>query len=387
MSMVYKELLLVAHLKHFKGIDGVYSYEPYVRELIYWSNLFDRIVLYTEMSTEKPSFALSRLPENIVVHDLGFVGGPGLLNNLKRVFRIPSVVTKLLIAYLKADLIHTRSSGIPTMAINVFNLLWNKPTIEKWATNSPPDPALGLMTALNYKLLVCVPSNTRVLVYAPVDHSRFVLSFPALFSSMELDRNRLMIDDNKWRLSERSYLCVSRLHKDKNVELLLDAVKYGIMSKELSEKFKVHIVGGGPQEYSIRSFVYDNGLEENIQLMGKMSFENTLKMMAESHFLIMPGINEGWGKVINEALSVDCIPLVVKGGNAENVMRRMENPGLLFENTPDSLVSTIKMALSTPMNIVHNWLEKGNRHNSNFTLENYIKVVEKTYDEITSLRH
>ena len=382
-----KNLVIVAHLKHYVKRGNFYSYEPYVRELAYWAVLFESITIYAEISTKREAFAIAQLPDNIFVQDIGFRSGPGFLNNLIRVVQIPRLFLKMFKVYRHAELIHTRSSGIPTMAINLYNLIWNKPTIEKWATNAPPDKALGLLTGWNYRLLNYSPSNTRVFVYAPVENERFILSFPALFSNQELDQYRSYVGKSKWLDPSREFVCVSRLHKDKNVGLLLDAVKLGIANKELDKDFKVSIVGGGPQEESILKFVIDNGLSDNIHVLGKLPFNSTLKIMAKSHYLIMPGINEGWGKVINEALSVDCIPLVVKGGNAERVMRRMEHPGLLFSNSPSSLVSTIKEAIDTPRERVDSWLKSGSYHNRLLTLESYIKKVEKTYDEITGLRH
>ena len=380
--MIFKELLIVAHLKHFKKFDGMYSYEPYVRELVYWAKIFDNIVLYTELTSEIPRFALSRLPENILIRDLHFESGPGIVKNIKRIIKTPLVLLRLFSAYRKAEVIHTRSSGIPTMAINVFNWIWNKPTIEKWATNCPPDRALGRMTDLNFKLLKYVPSNTRVMVYSNVKHHRFILSFPALFSGEELREYRGYSNKNKWGLGERKFICVARLHRDKNVELIFNSILHGVRMGIIEPGFSVTIVGGGPDEQEYRNLVEKYDLSDFITLVGKRSFNDTLRLMSENHFLIMPGINEGWPKVINEALTVDCVPIVVRGGNAEKVMNRMKNPGLLFENTPSSLISVIKEAKDMDQDIIKSWIERGSHYNCQYTLENYAELIKKTYVNI-----
>lgn len=380
--MINSRLTIFAFLKHYQIGDRHFSYEPYVRELIYWSEIFEEITLYTEVRKDNPVFSISELPPNILVESLYFRSGGGLKNNLIRILQLPILFFQIVFAYRKSELIHTRSSGFPTMIVNLLNLIFNKPTIEKWATNAPPDKKLGVLTSVNFRLLLLSPSNTRVFAYTEVRSKNFLLAFPALFSLKEIEIFRSYIPKNKWRQSERKFVSVARLHQDKNLDVIFESVRLGKLGNRLTPGFELYIIGDGPLFKEYDDFIIKNGLEGIIFLMGKMTYYDTIKFVSKCNFLIMPGVNEGWPKVINEALIVDTVPIVVSQGNAKVVMDRLDSPGLLFNDNSESLLSTIKLAESLSIEEIIEMLNIGNSKNKNLTLDKYKELIVNTFHDI-----
>lgn len=377
-----KKLTIFAFLKHYRIEGRCFSYEPYVRELIYWSEIFEEITLYTEVRNDKPVFSISELPSNILVKELCFKSGGGYKNNLLRIVQLPVLFFQIFFAYRKSELIHTRSSGFPTMIVNFLNIIYNKPTLEKWATNAPPDKKLGVLTSINFKLLLLSPSKTRVFAYTEVKSNFFLLAFPALFSSSEIEVFRTYIPKEKWGQYKRKFVCVSRLHQDKNLHVVFESILRGKEANRLSADFELFIVGDGPMYNYYKDFIVKHSLEGKIFLIGKLTFYDTINFVANCHFLIMPGVNEGWPKVINEALIVDTLPVVVSKGNAQVVMDRLDSPGLLFTDTPESLLNAIELAETLSIEEVLRLLHIGNSKNRNLTLEKYKELIINTFNDI-----
>lgn len=375
-------LTIFAFLKHYQIGDRYFSYEPYVRELIYWSEIFEKITLYTEVRKDNPVFSISELPPNIIVESLYFRSGGGLKNNLIRILQLPILFFQITLAYRKSELIHTRSSGFPTMIVNLLNIIFNKHTIEKWATNAPPDKKLGVLTSINFRLLLLSRSNTRVFAYTEVKSKNFLLAFPALFSVKEMEIFKSYIPKNKWQKPVRKFVCVARLHEDKNLDIVFESVRLGKWENRLTPGFELHIIGDGPLYEEYDDFINKNGLEGVIFLKGKMTYYDTVKFVSKCNFLIMPGVNEGWPKVINEALIVDTVPIVVSQGNAKIIMDRLDSPGLLFNHNSESLLSTIKLAESLSIKEIIEILNIGHRRNESLTLEKYKELIVNTFHDI-----
>ncbi len=384
MSSKFKKITIIAYLKHYESNGNYFSYEPYVREMIYWSQLFDEIILYTEVRKDTPAFSLKVLPSNIKVRKLFFNSGSGLKNNFLRLFQMPILFAQICFAYVNSEIIHTRSSGLPTMFVNLLNLVFNKVTLEKWATNAPPDAKLGFLTKMNFKLLLLSPTKTRVFTYTKVNHPSFVLAFPALLSNVEINNMVQNSSIAKWDVDFhfRSFVCVSRLHPDKNLDLIFSAISSSKKNSTLNKNFKLFIVGDGPFKDRYEDLIDKNGLKGVIILLGKLSFTDTLNEISKHHFLIMPGINEGWPKVINEALICKTVPLVVKGGSAEKIMERMEKPGLLFDNDLNSLINSINNTYELENSEIRELIDIGLTETKKLTLERYIELVKETYNDI-----
>lgn len=378
------KIAIVAHLPHYNNNNKWFAFEPYVREIEIWASLFGHVTIFTDVHKKKPSFSLGELPANCIVKPIYLKSGPGLINNLIRLFQLPIVFFQISFVYFKFSIIHTRTSGFPTIYVNLLNLLFNKPTIEKWATNYPPDKSLGILSKVNAWILYYSRSKTKVLVYRDIQKRSFVRFIPALFGNAELLKYQSEIDKIKWirKANDWIYVCVARLHPDKNLSLLIEGINNLVNGRVDFKGFKLQIIGEGPERESLTSKIVEYNLEKNIKLLGAKSYSEVISILQKSNFLIMPGINEGWPKVINEALACECVPIVVRGGNAERVMQFMDNPGLLFNPNPECLSESIENSQRMEMHQLLQMIENGSNSNQKMTLEEFKMKLEGVINEV-----
>lgn len=92
-----------------------------------------------------------------------------------------------------------------------------------------------------------------------------------------------------WKHPEQAVL-LAKFLKDKNID------------------FKLTMIGGvGNQKDIIDHLINDNGLQDNIILKGNIHFTEVRTLMEESEiFIFTSDFNEGWGAVLNEAMSSAC---------------------------------------------------------------------------------
>ena len=100
---------------------------------------------------------------------------------------------------------------------------------------------------------------------------------------------------------------VGRLLKLKKVFLLIKALN--VMNKE-KKNVHVSIVGDGPIKNTLIKYVKTRHIE-NIDFLGSINYKDVFKHLEKSDVLYL-GSNfyEGWGAVVNEAMSNACIPVV-----------------------------------------------------------------------------
>lgn len=97
---------------------------------------------------------------------------------------------------------------------------------------------------------------------------------------------------------------VGSLTHRKNVRVVLEALTR-LRRRHLDSFRIVHftIVGDGPQREMLERMVADNNLEEQVTFVGALPMEEARRVIAANDVLILPSIYDGWGAVVNEALS------------------------------------------------------------------------------------
>jgi glycosyltransferase involved in cell wall biosynthesis len=103
------------------------------------------------------------------------------------------------------------------------------------------------------------------------------------------------------------FLYVGRLSTEKGLDTLVTAMCTVV------EKFpnaQLNIVGAGPLEKLLRTWVEQQQLTHNVSLLGSMGIEQLEAQYAKATALILPSTSEPWGLVVNEALSFGC-PVIV----------------------------------------------------------------------------
>ena len=88
--------------------------------------------------------------------------------------------------------------------------------------------------------------------------------------------------------------CVKR----KGLDLLLRSLKY---LKELD--WGLRIIGDGPERMNLKNLASSLGMERRIAFSGSLPHVEAMRELACSDLLVLPSLWDGWGAVINEALS------------------------------------------------------------------------------------
>lgn len=122
---------------------------------------------------------------------------------------------------------------------------------------------------------------------------------------------------------------VARFINWKHPEMM---IKLAQSLKKECKKFHITMIGKGELWQEIKEKIDQEGLKEEISLAGNIS--NTLvreKMKESNIFVFTSDRGEGWGAVLNEAMSSGCAVVVSKDiGSAPYLIKDREN-GLLFK--------------------------------------------------------
>lgn len=141
---------------------------------------------------------------------------------------------------------------------------------------------------------------------------------------------------------------VGRLLENKNVGLLIDAVK---LVRRTKRDVRCIIVGDGPERAKLQAQVQKQGLENNVTFFNFISDHNELySLMKSSRMLVLPSIREGFGIVVVEANA--CGIPVITTSHEQNAARFLivegEN-GLLTGLSPRELAAKIRQILRSEM--------------------------------------
>jgi glycosyltransferase involved in cell wall biosynthesis len=377
-----KRLTIIAHLPHYRINNAWYSYEPYVREIEVWANLFDVIDIHTEIknSENKNSIPLKILPSKCNVQSVNIKSGPGLKNNLVRLLQLPFAVFKIFNIILNANFLHLRSPGITTFIANYLNIFFNKKSIVKWATVFEIIPQMTLIQKAELKYLKRPVSNTRVLIYGKSSHPNHIPFLPALMTIDELADIDANFKQRDWSKKIR-LICVGRLFRFKN----FDTVILGLI--QFKKRYPKHnweliLIGDGEDRVRIEKLILDGNLKNEVILKGKQPFNIVTKWFSKSHIAIMPGKYEGWPKIINEAWATGCIPFVVNFGNATYPFIYAGLEGFTYEPNDDDFATQLNKLFNLKDSEKLCLAEKGRSANSRMSLYNFENELAKIIDNL-----
>lgn len=143
------------------------------------------------------------------------------------------------------------------------------------------------------------------------------------------------------RASTLKILWVARFLKWKHPEQMLQLCEY-LDSKGYD--FEISMIGSGDLYETIKDRIVQRGLDRRIHLLGNMPNAQVCKIMRQHHiFCFTSDRNEGWGAVLNEAMSNGCCPVAANMiGSAPFLISHLQN-GLIYQsNTPESLCSCVE---------------------------------------------
>jgi len=143
-------------------------------------------------------------------------------------------------------------------------------------------------------------------------------------------------------------LWVGRLiHGKRTKDVIFLAKK--LMNRNLD--FTMNIIGSGKYERQLQMLVKLLGLSDKVHFLGAMTPDNVKKYMEKANiFLFTSNFKEGWGAVINEAMSSGCAVVTSHAAGCAPYLIRHKKNGLIYQagNTND-LYHKVRKLLDNPM--------------------------------------
>lgn len=139
-------------------------------------------------------------------------------------------------------------------------------------------------------------------------------------------------------------LFVGELAPHKGFDLLLHA-----LSTETGTDWILNVVGNGTHRSTYEALAQRLGLSSRVRWHGTMLNEDVRHLMAQADLFVLPSRFDGWGAVVNEALSVGT-PVVCSDACGSSDMIRHPDAGLVFDA---GSVSSLRGALRTRLGQGH----------------------------------
>ena len=145
---------------------------------------------------------------------------------------------------------------------------------------------------------------------------------------------------------------------------------------EISQLFRLIIVGDGPDQKMLESMVKNLGLERKVYLVGKKSQEELATYLAASEMFVLNSGYEGFSHQILEAMTVG-VPIITTavGGNKE-VIRQGENGFMVKYQDEFNLIEAIK-SLWQNSELREEFKKEGKKTVEHFSSEKMFKETVK----------
>lgn len=131
---------------------------------------------------------------------------------------------------------------------------------------------------------------------------------------------------------DKDFIAIGRLESQKNYHYLINSFH------DIKQKLK--IVGEGSQKEELQNFISELNL--NIEIVENINYDILIQKLKEYKFFILSSKYEGNPKVLLEAMSAGCIPLVSDIPNHTEIISHGKNGFIFSINSKSSLNKLIK---------------------------------------------
>ncbi|MBN8650219.1 MAG: glycosyltransferase [Cytophagales bacterium] len=339
-SPVFKARLgTITQTNHWLETGGeVIAYEPYVREMRVWADLFNDVEIFTPITTSPKkgslctyeranvSFRFARYDTRIF--SWGF---------LVRFFQLPVVFFQMAAFIWRHDFLLIRSPGHFSFMAHILVVLFRKKSITKFAGyfgyfNGERIPSI----LERYFIRNFLGKRNLVLVYGKSFKPNFISYFPLLLSKHEIQQLEMLNKDRATRDIFRFY-SLGRLTTVKGFDLAISGL--GELYKVQPElAWHYHLIGDGPEQEKLKMLAQSLGIGDRITFEGRQPYFTAMQMIKCADAVLMPGVMEGWPKVVVEAWIAGTVPVCANAGLLPQVINNERN-GYLFNPDPKSMAS------------------------------------------------
>jgi len=133
-------------------------------------------------------------------------------------------------------------------------------------------------------------------------------------------------------------LYVGRLANRKNVQLLVKAAE---LLKQHHTRFRVRIVGDGPERQDLERLAKDTGVSDIVEFYGRKADMELLELFQSSQVYVLPSRYEGMPLALLEALSCGLPSVVSDFAGAKHIIKNKFNGYILTGNDPKQLAGRL----------------------------------------------
>jgi glycosyltransferase involved in cell wall biosynthesis len=345
-----KCLGVVTHVPHWSGTDGTpWAYEPYVRELRLWADLFTRVEILAPFA-EGPMQGNQAPYErpNVVWRPFSYSLSYDPWSPLRRLTQVPALALQIDRLIADCDLIHLRSPGHPALVGQLLVRLRQKFSIAKWAGLFDSFPGERLPSRFERRLVRWCSDRHPVLIYGPTNHPNMIPFMPALMTDRELVRARHLSGGKNWSPPWR-LLSVGRLLAVKNFETAIRGLGE-LHERRPDLEWEYTLIGDGPEASALRELAVHCGIAERVHFTGALPFDEVQKYYASAQLVIMPGVMEGWPKIIAEAWAHRAVPVAAAAGLVPWILQGADY-GVPFRPTPRGLADALTTLMGDEMRL------------------------------------
>ena len=231
-----------------------------------------------------------------------------------------------------ADVVHVRGPGIPMFIGLLYSFFFRKKVwwfkyANNWVDSSSFFWRLQKVLLKRFKWIKVTING----VWS--NQPQHIVSFenPCLIKNNKIPLHKCEIN------KQVNIIYVGRLTAQKGVPGAIEALKL-FASKNQSYKLELTIIGEGELESFLRDYNTDIP-NFNVRYLGSLSKNMVLHTMGNSDLIILPTRSpEGFPKVIAEAMSVGCIPVVTNVSCIEQYVENNKNGFIIDCNNKDLIV-------------------------------------------------
>ena len=338
---------VVTHVPHWPGDGapgGALAYEPYVRELRVWARLFARVEVLAPaadgpVAGSQLAYGLPNVRWTPVRYSLSYARA----GQAARLLQLPALAVALARLARRSDVVLLRSPGHPALVGRLLADVLRVPHVTKWAGLFGAFPGERLPSRVERRMVE--RGRAPVLVYGAFDRPHLLSFPPALMTDAELAHAAALAAARAWTPPWR-ILAVGRLLDVKNFDLALRGLA-ALRAREPALPWTFTLVGDGPEEGALRRLAAEGGIADRVTFAGALPFAEVQRAYAEAHVVVMPGVKEGWPKIIAEAWAHGAVPAAAEAGIVPWIMRGAA--GATFAPTPDALAECLARLLADPV--------------------------------------
>ena len=316
-----RSLAIISHTEHYYINNQVVGWEPTVREINYLAGKVDKIYHVAPLHTgytKKPNIPYS---SNITFVALKPSGSDTFIKKINIFYHLPYNLYQIIKIIRKVQWVHVRlPMNLGVFLIPLLSLYKKKYKWFKYAGNWKQANIPFTYSIQRWFLNKNIQKSYVTINGKWEGQEKHLLSFnnPCLTKKELIYANK--IAEKKSFLKKLTFCFVGRFDNNKGISRFLSALQ---LIEKKDWVGDIYIVGGGSKKIQKLD-------SEKIKWCGWLPREKINAIYEKAHIIILPTLSEGFPKVLSEAASFGCVP-IVSDITPINQLIINNNNGLLLE--------------------------------------------------------